>query len=203
MTCKSKNESNEIITDMEIQIAFVTQYFNQSEFKESTPIKSVINKDLYFTLKEGASNNFVYKLSQNFVTIQDNIFSDLFPAKEYTYHDFRFIHFQPGTHSTEKLLPLLQVIFGLDEQTLSFRRVKQTLPEVFSIIGGLLGIIFTVCGIFMQAINGQLFEIELLNSNLITSDSEKPSIVENLREKTTLLKHLRRKIGRTISCRQE
>ena len=107
MTCKSKNESNEIITDMEIQIAFVTQYFNQSEFKESTPIKSVINKDLYFTLKEGASNNFVYKLSQNFVTIQDNIFSDLFPAKEYTYHDFRFIHFQPGTHSTEKLLPLL------------------------------------------------------------------------------------------------
>lgn len=127
----------------------MSQYFNQSDFTSHSPINSVINNDLYFTLKEGASNNFMYKLSQNFVTLQDNMLSDLFPPREYTYHDFRFIHFQPRTHSTEKMLPLLQVIFGLDDQTLSIRREKQTLPEVFSIIGGLLGIIFTVCGIFM------------------------------------------------------
>ena len=63
MKCKSKNESNEIMIDLEIQIAFLTQYFNQSEFKASTPIKSVINNDLYFTLKEGTSNSFTYKLS--------------------------------------------------------------------------------------------------------------------------------------------
>ena len=125
----------------------------------------MINNDLYFTLKEDASNNFIYRLSQNFVTLQDNMLSDLFPPKEYTYHDFRFVHFQPGTHSSEKALPLLQVIFGLDDQTLSVRREKQTLPEVFSIIGGLLGIIFTVCGIFMQAVNRQLFEIEMLNQS--------------------------------------
>jgi hypothetical protein len=48
---------------------------------------------------------------------------------------------------------------------MSYTREKQTLPEVFSIIGGLLGIIFTGCGIFMHAINEQLFEIELLNSS--------------------------------------
>jgi hypothetical protein len=55
----------------------------------------------------------------------------------------------------------------------------------------------------MQPINEQLFEIELLNSTLIASDSEQPSIADNQRETTTLLKHLRHKIGRTISCRQE
>ncbi len=115
MTCKSKNESNEIIIDMEIQIALITQYFNQSEFKASTPIRNVINNHLYFTLKEGASNNFEYKISQNFVSLQDNLFSDLFPTKEFSYHDFRYVHFQPGTHSSEKGYPLLAVSFGLDD----------------------------------------------------------------------------------------
>ncbi len=103
-------------------------------------------------------------MSQNFVKLHNNLFSDLFPAKEFTYHDLRYIHYQPGTHSSEDLLPLLQVIFGLDDHTLSFRREKQTLPEVFSIIGGLLGIVFTVCGLFVQAINGEIFKIEMINS---------------------------------------
>ncbi len=56
---------------------------------------------------------------------------------------------------------------------------------------------------FMQTINGQLFEIELLNSSQIEIDSEKPSINNNLKETTTLLKHLKRKLGRTVaSCKK-
>ncbi len=50
--------------------------------------------------------------------------SNLFKPKEFTYHDFRFIHFQPGTHSTEKLQPLLSVNFGLDDQTIRIHREK-------------------------------------------------------------------------------
>ena len=42
-------------------------------------------------------------------------------------------------------------------------RIKQTIPEVFSILGGLLGFVLAFTRVVMIAINKNLFEIELIN----------------------------------------
>ena len=49
---------------------------------------------------------------------------------------------------------------------MNFSRTKQTLPEVFSILGGLLGFVLGVVNVVMGAINKKLFEIEIINKVL-------------------------------------
>jgi len=46
---------------------------------------------------------------------------------------------------------------------MNFLRIKQTIPEVFSILGGLLGFVLACTRVLMIAINKNLFEIELIN----------------------------------------
>ena len=46
---------------------------------------------------------------------------------------------------------------------MNFIRTKQTIPEVFSILGGLLGFIIGLVDVLMGVINKNLFEIELIN----------------------------------------
>lgn len=53
----------------------------------------------------------------------------------------------------------------MDDHTQSFLRVKQTLPDVFSTVGGLLGIVFAICRLFVEGLNSQMFEIEQLNDS--------------------------------------
>jgi hypothetical protein len=67
--------------------------------------------------------------------------TDLLPPKTLYYQDTRYINFCVGEYNRESNLPLLTVQFGLDDQVMNFVRIKQTLPEVFSIIGGLLGFV--------------------------------------------------------------
>jgi hypothetical protein len=52
---------------------------------------------------------------------------------------------------------------------MNFLRIKQTIPEVFSILGGLLGFVLALTRVVMIAINKNLFEIELINK--VFSDS--------------------------------
>jgi hypothetical protein len=46
---------------------------------------------------------------------------------------------------------------------MNFMRTKQTIPEVFSILGGLLGFLLGLVDFVMGIINKNLFEIELIN----------------------------------------
>ena len=57
----------------------------------------------------------------------------------------------------------MSVQFLLDDQIMNFIRTKQTIPEVFSILGGLLGFVLGLLEFVIGGINKNLFEIELIN----------------------------------------
>lgn len=64
---------------------------------------------------------------------------------------------------------------------MNFLRIKQTIPEVFSILGGLLGFVLAFTRVVMIAINKNLFEIELINK--VFSDSfEDGTMASKLKE---------------------
>ena len=77
----SIQESDKIFSNIEIDFNILTQHFDQREFKKS-PIKNLINTDLFFTLEKGKSNNFIYKLSRNIVKLQESMLTDLLPPLE-------------------------------------------------------------------------------------------------------------------------
>ena len=124
---------------------------------------NLINTDLYFTIKRGASLNYQYKFSKNRVKLQENLLSDLFETEEHFYQDIRNVGFYESDYNLDSDRPLLSVQFLLDDQVMNFIRTKQTIPEVFSILGGLLGFLLGLIDVVMGVINKNLFEIELIN----------------------------------------
>jgi hypothetical protein len=123
-------------------------YFDQYSFNGSC-IKSQINMDIYLTLHPNISNNYYYKISQNFITLLDSWVSDLIPPTLREYFDMRFVHLQPGVPDLDTKVALLTVGFGLDENVSHFSRRVQTIADVFSATGGLMGISMAICQILL------------------------------------------------------
>ena len=123
-------------------------YFDQHSFNGSC-IKSQINLDITLTLHPNVSNNYYYKISQNLITLLDSWVSDLLPPTLREYFDMRFVHFQQGVPDMDTNMTLITVGFGLDENVLHFSRRVQTIADVFSAIGGLMGISMAICKILL------------------------------------------------------
>ena len=143
-------------------------YFDQYSFNGSC-IKSQINMDIYLTLHPNISNNYYYKISQNLITLLDSWVSDLLPPTLREYFDMRFVHLQPGVPDLDAKQSLITVGFGLDENVLHFSRRVQTIADVFSAIGGLMGISMAICKILLAPLQLQLFRSSLLKKLFFVS----------------------------------
>ena len=62
MACRSKEEADAIIGQMQVTNAILTQHFDQNEFND-IPVKNIINADLYYTLTKDLSQIYYYKIS--------------------------------------------------------------------------------------------------------------------------------------------
>lgn len=120
-TCKTKKEADEIIGAIQVYLPVLTQYFDQNEFEES-PIKNLINNDIYLTLHPNIANIYYYKFSKNFVELADTWFSDMIPPNELIYYDLRLTQLHPGLPDIKMGLPLISVEFQLDENIVHFNR---------------------------------------------------------------------------------
>jgi hypothetical protein len=59
-------------------------------------------------------------------------------------------------------LSLVSVEFGIDEQVTRTERKKQTVPEVLSIVGGLMGFTMMFLKFLIRGIQAQMFNFSLM-----------------------------------------
>ncbi len=59
-------------------------------------------------------------------------------------------------------LSLVSIEFGIDEQVNWTERKKQTVPEVLSIVGGLMGFTLMILKFLIRSIQAQMFNFSLM-----------------------------------------
>ena len=62
--CKSIAASNLILPQIQIQLALLTGYFDQTAFG-SDQIKNLINMDIFMSMQQNMSNTYYYRISEN------------------------------------------------------------------------------------------------------------------------------------------
>lgn len=113
----------------------------------------MINNDVYMTLTPGVSENYYYKINENQVSLLDTWLSSFLSPEILTYLDFRYSHYQQGAYSMpDANMPLLTVEFQLDENSLKYVRKVQSIADILSLTGGLMGILFALINITLRPI---------------------------------------------------
>jgi hypothetical protein len=72
--------------------------------------------------------------------------------QEVYYYDKRFVHSQPGMVDPKVFMPLLSIQFTMDENYITYERKVMTLPYAFSLVGGLMGLSFSVVRVLLSFI---------------------------------------------------
>jgi hypothetical protein len=82
----------------------------------------------------------------------DSWLSDLVSPTELYFTDLRFAHLQPGSLDKKNKLALLTVDFTLDENIAHYNRRVHTIADVFSNVGGLMGIVLAMVSFLLSPI---------------------------------------------------
>ena len=84
------------------------------------------------------------------MSLLDTWLSSLLPPETLSYLDFRYSHYQQGAYSVN--MPLLSVGFQMDENSLKYVRKVQSIADILSLTGGLMGMLFAVITIVLRPI---------------------------------------------------
>ena len=75
----------------------------------------------------------------------------------------------------------MSVEFGIDEQVTRTERKKQTVPEVLSIVGGLMGFTMMLLKFLIRSIQAQMFNLSLMKQ-LFLYNPDKLENISNVRD---------------------
>lgn len=137
------------------------QYFDQTEF-EAHPIKFQINNDNDIFPHPELSLNYYFKVSENHVTLSDSLLGSLFPSSAHDFIDIRSFWSPIGMPDPAQFMPLIAVIFLLDENASTTERKVVTIADALSKTGGLMGIIFSLVSVLVTYVESQLFISSLM-----------------------------------------
>ncbi|CDW90367.1 UNKNOWN [Stylonychia lemnae] len=127
--CKSKSESDQMITKTVIAIIHKEQYFDSAEF-DNNPLKNTVQ--VYpFELQKNASQMTYFKISRNQLQLKDSWFSNQFEEQS---QEFYKIRQQMSTISShyESYNTLTGVQYFMDENVQTIQRSTDTIMDAFS-----------------------------------------------------------------------
>lgn len=154
--CYSQAEADALIDYLLVEVSLLTEYFDSTTFDQSQTIKFFINNDIRISPIRNLSQTYEYKVSENYVTLKDSWITNIFHDRSFqTYSDVRMSHHYHQARNVpagNKSQPLISIQFKYDEDSIHYTRQVQSLTDIFTMFGGLMGVTITIASILLAPI---------------------------------------------------
>ncbi|CDW72085.1 UNKNOWN [Stylonychia lemnae] len=174
--CASNSEIDKAVDNLEINLAFSSQYFDVENMSPN-PIKNVI-KNHFFTGSSLISQNYDYKISLNQAVLADNPVFKNVVERIRSFIDARYVRsFNRAILNGTQ--PYIGVFFALDENVQTISRDVYTLFDALAFAGGLFEILTISVHFFIASYQESMFYQSLIKDSFLVNQNSKGQCIQN------------------------